>query len=89
MKKRLHAILWVCCIAVGFYLPSQAQSVTIDPNDVNPGGIINASSGKKGLIMPRMTESQRSAITSPTAGTQVYCTNCSGGVGPYTYNGSV
>ena len=39
--------------------------------------------------MPRMTESQRTAISSPVAGIQVYCTNCAGGAGPYTYNGSV
>ncbi|RYU96584.1 Lcl domain-containing protein [Emticicia agri] len=88
MKKHLHAILWVM-IALGFCFPGQAQSVTIDPKDATPGSIIEATSTKKGMLMPRMTESQRTAISSPVAGIQVYCTNCAGGAGPYTYNGSV
>jgi len=89
MKKRLQAILWVICAVVGFYFPSQAQSVTIDPSDATAGSAIEATSTKKGFLMPRMSESQRTVISSPTAGIQVYCTNCAAGVGPYTYNGSV
>lgn len=89
MKKHLHAILWITFVAMSLYLPVNAQSVTIDPNDANPGALINASSIKKGFLLPRMTESQRTAISTPTAGLQIYCTNCAGGAGPYGYNGSV
>lgn len=89
MKKHLLAILWVFTGVVGFYFPIQAQSVTIDPKDANPGSIIEATSTKKGFLMPRLTEVQRTAISSPVAGVQVYCTNCASGIGPYTYNGSV
>lgn len=89
MKKHLHAILWLTFVAISIYLPSKAQSVTIDPNDANPGSLINASSVKKGFLMPLMNESQRTAISTPTAGLQIYCSNCSGGAGPYAYNGSV
>ena len=88
MRKHLRAILWPACIAVGFYFPTQAQSITLDPSNVATG-VIDANSTTKGLIMPRLTEAQRTAISSPVAGTQIYCTNCSGGAGPYTYNGSV
>jgi hypothetical protein len=89
MKKHLHAILWVTCVAVGFYLPTQAQSVTIDPSNATAGHIIEAKSTKKGLLMPVMNQTQRTALNTPVAGVQIYCTNCSGGAGPYTYNGSV
>ncbi|RFS16594.1 DUF1566 domain-containing protein [Emticicia sp. C21] len=89
MKKHLHAILWIAFVAISLYFPSQAQSVTIDPNNANPGPIINASSVQKGFLLPRMNEAQRTAISNPTAGLQIYCTNCAGGAGPYGYNGSV
>ncbi|MBA4852338.1 DUF1566 domain-containing protein [Emticicia sp. BO119] len=89
MKKHLYAILWVICVAMGFYLPSHAQSVTIDPSNLTAGNAIEATSTKKGILMPRMTEAQRNAISSPVAGIQIYCTNCSGGAGAYTYNGAV
>lgn len=89
MKKHLPAILWVICAAVGLYFPSQAQSVTIDPSDLTPGQIIEAKSTKKGLLMPVMTQAQRTSLSTPVAGVQIYCTDCSGGAGPYTYNGTV
>jgi hypothetical protein len=88
MKKQLPTVVWVICVAVGTYFPSQAQSVTIDPNDATPGSIIEATSTKKGLLMPRMTQAQRTAISSPVAGVQIYCTDCSTGAGPYAYSGS-
>jgi hypothetical protein len=89
MKKHLYAIVWTTLNLAWIFSPSQAQSVTIDPRDATAGSAIEASSTKKGFLMPRMTESQRSAIASPVAGIQIFCTNCSGGAGPYTYNGSV
>ena len=63
---------------------SSAQSVTIDP--ISATGIIDAKSTTKGIIPPRMTLAERNLLT-PTAGLQVYCTNCSP-AGPYTYNGA-
>jgi hypothetical protein len=89
MKIHLQVILWVITVVVGFSLSSQAQSVTIDPRDATPGSIIEANSSKKGLLIPRMTQAQRGAISSPVAGIQIFCTDCSGGAGAYTYNGSV
>lgn len=87
MKKRLQVILWVITAVAGFYLPSQAQSVTIDPNSTNTT-LIEPNSTTRGVMLPRMTEAQRNAILTPTVSTQVYCTNCTAGPGPYIYNGS-
>ena len=63
MKKHLHAILWITFVAISVYLPSKAQSVTIDPDSNNPGALINASSDKKGFLLPRMTLNGR--ISAP------------------------
>jgi hypothetical protein len=88
MKKYFSIILTTALVISCFYNFSFAQSITLDPGNTATS-IIDAKSTTKGLLMPRMTEAQRTAISSPTAGLQVYCTNCSGGVGPYTYNGTV
>lgn len=88
MKKYSSIVLTTALVISCFYNFSQAQSITLDPGNTATG-IIDAKSTTKGLLMPRMTESQRTAISSPSAGLQVYCTNCSGGTGPYAYNGTV
>lgn len=62
-----------------------AQSVTIDPR-ANSTPIVDIKSTTEGMVMPKMTVAQRNAITGLTAGTQVYCTNCTP-YGPYVYNG--
>ncbi len=66
-------------------LVSFAQSVTIDPK-ANTTPIFEIKSTTEGMVMPKMTVAQRNAITGLTAGTQVYCTNCSP-YGPYSYDG--
>lgn len=47
----------------------------------------NASTNAKGFLPPRVTYSQRNAITSPATGLMVYCSNCGTGE-PQFYNGS-
>lgn len=88
MKKYSAIKLLIALVMLCLYGPSSAQSITLDPSNAATG-IVDANSTTKGLVMPRMNEAQRTAINSPVAGTQIYCTNCSGGAGPYTYNGSV
>jgi Fibrobacter succinogenes major domain (Fib_succ_major) len=49
---------------------------------------LDVSSTTKGLLPPRMTEAQRSAIASPDTGLLVYCTDCgTNGGEPQFYNG--
>ena len=64
---------------------ANAQSVTIDPR-ANTTPIVDIKSTTEGMVMPKMTVAQRNAITGLTAGTQVYCTNCTP-YGPYSYDG--
>jgi len=88
MKKHFLSIFTVTTLCVCSYFSSKAQSITIDPKNT-ASGIIDAKSTIKGFLMPRMSQAQRTAISAPTAGMQIYCNNCATGVGPYTYNGTV
>jgi hypothetical protein len=49
--------------------------------------VMEANSTTKGFLPPRMTGSQRNAITSPAIGLMIYCTNCGANGEPQYYNG--
>jgi hypothetical protein len=50
---------------------------------------LEISSTTQGLLPPRMTYTQRQAISSPAIGLIIYCTNCGAGTGePQFYNGT-
>lgn len=84
--KRKHLTWLLLVYLCGFYGQIQAQSVLIDPT--SSSAILNAQSTTKGFLPPRMNETQRDNMTGLVAGVVVYCTNCTSGVGPYSYNGS-
>jgi len=54
----------------------------------NPDGsaVLDLSSTTKGLLIPRMTNAQLSAIASPVPGLIVYCTNCNANGEMLIYN---
>ena len=52
----------------------------------NASAILDLSSTTQGILIPRMTSSQRAAIANPVAGLVVYQTNAN--PGNYVYNGS-
>lgn len=60
---------------------SDQQGQTADPS-----AVLDVSSTSKGLLVPRMTESQRAAISSPAIGLMVYQTDVEEGF--YYYSGS-
>jgi len=62
-----------------------AQSVGIGTNTPASSAMLHINSTTKGLLIPRLTSAQRSAIASPVAGLQVYDTNTNGF---WYYNGS-
>lgn len=47
---------------------------------------IQSSSNNKGILIPRMTQAQRNAISSPATGLMIFQTD--GNVGFYFYDGS-
>lgn len=75
-------------LLLGFYfsiLFTHAQSVGIGTNTPNASAQLDVTSTNKGLLIPRMTTVQRTAIASPANGLMVYDTNLNAF---YFYNGT-
>lgn len=69
--KKLFAII----IILSFYIPGViAQSIGINQAAVppHPSAMLDVNSTTKGLLIPRMTTTQRKAIASPAAGLLVF-----------------
>ena len=71
-----------------FALNTNAQSVAInnDGSTADPSAILDLKSTNQGVLVPRMTASQRGLIASPATGLMVYQTD--GTAGFYFYNGT-
>ena len=80
MKKLL---LFAALIAVSFTSFAQVGIGTTNPDG---SAVLDISSTTKGLLIPRMTNAQLSAIASPVAGLIVYCTNCNANGEMLIYN---
>lgn len=84
MKHLLFALsILICSISL------QAQnSIGISPNNATPdaSAILDVSSTSQGVLVPRMTQAQRNAISSPANGLMIYQTDDTPGF--YFYNGS-
>ena len=59
------------------HLSGKAQSFAIntDGSTANPSAILDVKSNLKGILVPRMTSAQRTAIASPATGLMVYDTD--------------
>src|SRR5262252_3920412 len=66
----------------------KAQSVAINTDGSNPdtSAILDVKSTTKGMLIPRLTATQKNAIVSPATGLLVYQTNSTPGF--YYYSGS-
>lgn len=62
-------------------------SIGIGTNTPSSSAKLEINSSNSGLLIPRMSETERNAINSPTAGLMIYQTN--GTPGFYFYDGSV
>ncbi len=89
--KKIYFNLWCLFLLLfnSFYVTVSAQngvrlSTTTGPAD--PSAMLDIVSTNKGLLIPRMTETERLAIASPAPGLLVYQTNNSPAF--YYYNGS-
>ncbi len=71
MKK----VTILAALASGFTLTANAQlKVGNNPTTLNSSAVLDVESTTKGFLLPRMTTAQRTAITNPAAGLQVYDT---------------
>lgn len=80
--------LLLCAIAMLSALQSYAQNVGINADGSNPdnSAMLDVKSTSKGLLIPRMTEVQRTAIAFPATGLLVYQNDVAQGF--YYYDGS-
>jgi uncharacterized protein (TIGR02145 family) len=84
--KKFKIVLCVVMLLTCWSWNLKAQ-VGIGTKTPHASALLDLSSTSKGLLPPRMTETQMNAISSPATGLMVYCTNCST-AGIKIYNGS-
>ena len=74
MKYTLKVIL-ILCLTI-FSIQSNAQvAINQDNADAHASAILDVKSTDKGVLIPRMTATQRDNITSPATGLMVYITD--------------
>lgn len=69
-----------CNIGIGL-----AKTGTTDTSNIHPSAKFQINSTSKGSLMPRMTNAQMNAISSPAAGLEVYNTDWNG---KFVFNGT-
>ena len=84
MKKLLLFTCGLILTAVSVF--SQNIGINTTGAQPNSSAMLDVSSTSKGILIPRMTASQKNAIASPATGLQIYQTD--GTVGFYYYNGN-
>lgn len=73
----IKTLMILLAAIIGWSTGLQAQGVAINEADAAPdaSAILDVSSTTKGLLLPRMTSSERTAVSSPAKGLLVYDTN--------------
>ena len=74
------------CLLVSTTVISQGVSINSDGSNPDNSSILDVKSTSKGILIPRMLQSERSSILTPANGLLVYQTN--GTSGFYFYDGS-
>ena len=82
MKTSFVLLVFIC--TANIY--AQVSIGTISPNS---SSALDINSTTKGLLLPRMTSSQRNSIASPVAGLMIWCSNCGVSGELQVYNGAV
>lgn len=72
MKTKVIGLSLVCFLT--FYFTEIQAQIGIGTTSPDASSALDVSSTSKGLLVPRMTESQLLAISAPADGLQVYCT---------------
>ncbi len=62
------------CICPGSFVNAQGIGINSSGNPPDPSAIFDASATDKGILIPRLTTTQRNAISSPTEGLMIFNT---------------
>jgi hypothetical protein len=81
--------LLTLCFAFYFSAPLFSQNVSINAagSSADPSAILDISSDDKGVLIPRMSSTDRNNISNPVLGLLVFCTDCNPS-GVYQYTGT-
>lgn len=82
----MKTILSLLFVILSFGLLAQGVAINTDGSNPDASAILDVKSNSKGVLIPRMTLSERSSISTPASGLLVYQTN--GTSGFYFYDGS-
>jgi hypothetical protein len=79
MKTKLTLIVTIILMILNYQ--SFAQGVAINADNSNPdaSAMLDVKSTDKGMLLPRMTQTQRNAIASPAPGLMIYQTDAGPG----------
>ena len=86
MKNVKLLLMAIVLIASNVLLAQQGVSINNDGSAADGSAMLDVSSTTKGMLMPRMTEAQKDAISSPATGLMIYQTD--GNAGFYYFDGT-
>jgi hypothetical protein len=72
MRNSLLSLLFCCAFAPAF---AQSVAINTDGSTAHASAILDVKSINKGVLIPRMTTTQRNAIVSPATGLMIYNTS--------------
>lgn len=84
MQKNI--LTWLILSCIGYQAYAQSLAVNTTGAAANASAMVDITSTTKGLLIPRMLQSERDLISSPATGLMIYQTNNTQGV--YQYNGT-
>lgn len=84
MKKFFLLLKTVFLFSIAY--AQQGVAINTDGSNADNSALLDIKSSSKGLLIPRLTATQKTAIASPAAGLLIYQTD--GTTGFYYYNGS-
>ena len=84
--RYIPSLIFAVAISVGTKANGQGMAVNTSGSTADASAMLDVSSTSKGLLIPRMTQAERTAISSPATALMVYQTD--GTAGFYYYNGS-
>jgi len=81
-------IIFVAIIMIASYSLTAQVAITTDGSSADGSAMLEVKSTTKGFLPPRMTETQRDAISTPATGLIVFCTDCGDNGEAQIYNGT-
>lgn len=84
MKK--IGILILLLLSLVNFVQAQGVAINEDDSDADPSALLDLKSDNKGMLVPRMTESQKNLIPSPATGLLIFQTDINSGF--YYYDGT-